>query len=162
MSEILEQQYEYIRRTRELLLSFLEEIPVQKLHETVPGFGHGCILRTHIHVIDCYRRWLGSFAFHERWADFRDTADDDIKHYDVKKVRDRFKEVDDIVQKFFHEFHDRWLESIENEVGWMDQALSVTPLFLLTHTETHEFHHKGQIVSMARHLGYTPPITDLD
>lgn len=85
MSEILEQQYEYIRRTREILLSFLEEIPVQKLHETVPGFGHGCILRTHIHVIDCYRRWLGSFAFHERWADFRDTADDDIKHYDVKR-----------------------------------------------------------------------------
>ena len=32
---------------------------------------------------------------------------------------------------------------------------SITPLWLLTHTETHEFHHKGQIVSVARHLGYT-------
>ena len=32
------------------------------------------------------------------------------------------------------------------------EPLSTTPLWLLTHTETHEFHHKGQIVSMARHL----------
>ncbi len=41
------------------------------------------------------------------------------------------------------------------------EPLSITPLWLLTHTETHEFHHKGQIVSMARHLGYTPPNTIL-
>ena len=151
MSEILEQQYGYIRRTREILFSFLEEIPVQKLHENLPGFGNRSILKTHIHVVDYYRRWLGSIAFNERWADFRDTTDFDIEHSDVEKVRDRFKEVDEIVQKFFHEFNDRWLESIENEVGWMEQPLTVTPLFLLMHTESHEFHHKGQIVSMARH-----------
>jgi uncharacterized damage-inducible protein DinB len=140
----------------------LEEIPVQKLHEQLLGFGNRSILKTHIHVVDCYRRWLESFAFNERWADFRDSTDYDIEHSDVKTIRDRFKEVDAIVQKFFHEFNECWLENIENEVGWMDQPLSVTPLFLLTHTQTHEFHHKGQIVSMARHLGYTPPITDLD
>ena len=38
---------------------------------------------------------------------------------------------------------------------------STTRIWLLTHTETHEFHHKGQIASMARHLGYVPPNTDL-
>lgn len=80
MSEILERQCRYVRGTREILFLFLEEIPVQKLHESVPSIGHGSILRTHIHVIDCYRRWLGN---------------------------------------------------IENEVGWMEEPLSVTPLFLL-------------------------------
>lgn len=162
MSEILVHQYGYVRRTREILFSFLEEIPVEKLQVPVPGIGHSSILRTHIHVIDCYRRWLGSFAFNERWADFKDTPDYDVEHSDVKKVRDRFREVDEIVQKFLAEFKDRWLENIENEVGWMEEPLSVTPLFLLTHTQTHEFHHKGQIVSMARQLGYNPPTTDLD
>lgn len=162
MSEILVRQYGYIRSTREILLAFLEEIPLQKLYEIVPNFGHGTIVRTHIHVVDCYRYWLGSFAFNERRADFRDTPDYEIEHSDVNKIRDRFKEVDDLVQRFLDEFNERWSENIENEVEWMDQPFTATPLFLLTHTETHEFHHKGQIVSMARHLGYTPPITDLD
>lgn len=39
MHEILEQQYGYIRRAREILFSFLEEIPVQKLNENLPEFG---------------------------------------------------------------------------------------------------------------------------
>ena len=50
---------------------------------------------------------------------------------------------------------------IANEVKWQEKPWSTTPLWLLTHTETHEFHHKGQIVAMARHLGYNPPDTDL-
>ncbi|MFP3360862.1 DinB family protein, partial [Planococcus sp. SIMBA_143] len=33
--------------------------------------------------------------------------------------------------------------------------------WLYTHTATHEFHHKGQIVKIGRKLGYIPPDTDL-
>ncbi|EAO54139.1 hypothetical protein RBTH_08368 [Bacillus thuringiensis serovar israelensis ATCC 35646] len=65
--------------------------------------------------------------------------------------------VDENVQRFLDEYYDRWLENIANEVKWQKEPWSTTPLWLLTHTETHEFHHKGQIVSMARYLGYTPP-----
>ncbi|MCU5378655.1 hypothetical protein OCA08_16075 [Bacillus cereus] len=108
MLHILKEQYNLISSTRETLFSFLEEIPLEKLHSTVPNFGSGSIIKTHIHVADCYRYWLGSFAFKQK-----------------------------------------------------KEPWSTTPLWLLTHTETHEFHHKGQIVSMARHLGYNPPDTDL-
>lgn len=79
----------------------------------------------------------------------------------MEKVRTRFKLVDATVQRFLDEYNDRWLENIANEVKWQKEPWSTTPLWLLTHTETHEFHHKGQIVSMARHLGYNPPDTDL-
>ena len=63
MLHILKQQYHLISSTRETLFSFLEEIPLEKLHSTVPNFGSGSIIKTHIHVADCYRYWLGSFAF---------------------------------------------------------------------------------------------------
>lgn len=58
MLHVLKQQYNLISSTRETLFSFLEEIPQEKLHSTVPNFGSGSILKTHIHVADCYRYWL--------------------------------------------------------------------------------------------------------
>ncbi len=94
-------------------------------------------------------------------ADFSFASDYEVEHADVEKVRTRFKLVDEVVLRFLDEYNDRWLENIANEVKWQKEPWSTTPLWLLTHTETHEFHHKGQIVSMARHLGYTPPDTDL-
>ncbi|MGN4632630.1 DinB family protein [Bacillus cereus group sp. MYBK34-1] len=161
MLHILKQQYNLISSTRETLFSFLEEIPVEKLHSTVSNFGSGSIIKTHIHVADCYRYWLGSFASKQKRADFSFASDYEIEHANVEKVRARFKLVDETVQHFLDEYNDRWLENIANEVKWQKEPWSTTPLWLLTHTETHEFHHKGQIVSMARHLGYTPPDTDL-
>jgi uncharacterized damage-inducible protein DinB len=37
-----------------------------------------------------------------------------------------------------------------------------TPALILHHVLTHAFHHKGQIVSMCRDLGYPAPDTDLN
>lgn len=70
MLDILKQQYHLISATRETLFTFLEDIPLEKLHSTVPNFGSGSIIKTHIHVADCYRYWLGSFAFKQKRADF--------------------------------------------------------------------------------------------
>jgi uncharacterized damage-inducible protein DinB len=159
MLDVLKQQYGFIRSTRQTLFAFMEEIPLQKLHNTVPNFGSGSMIRTHIHIADCYRSWLGRFALKQ--TDFSFATDYEIEHSDVKKVRDRFELVDELVEQFMDEFHSRWFENIANRVKWQEEPWSTTPLWLLTHTETHEFHHKGQIVSMARHMGYNPPDTDL-
>jgi uncharacterized damage-inducible protein DinB len=161
MFDVLKQQYDFIRSTRETLFTFLEGIPLQKLHTAIPNFGSGSIIRTHIHVADCYRYWLGSFAFKQKRSDFSFATDYDIEHSDVKNVRERFGLADEIVQRFMDEYNSRWFEIIENEVTWQKEPWRTTPLWLFTHVVTHEFHHKGQIVSMARHLGYNPPDTDL-
>lgn len=159
MLDVLKQQYGFISSTRQALFLFLEEIPLQYLHKTVPNFGNTTIIRTHLHVADCYLGWLGRFALKQ--SDFKFATDYEIEHSDVKNVRERFKLVDEVVQRFLDEFNSRWFENIANQVKWQKEPWVTTPLWLLTHTETHEFHHKGQIVSMARHLGYIPPDTDL-
>lgn len=162
MLDVLKQQYSFIRSTREILFEFLEQIPMKDLHAQVSGFGAGSIIKTHIHVADCYRYWLGSFALGQKRADFSFATDDEKEHADVQQVRDRFTLANEAVDQFLDTYSSRWLESIANEVKWQKEPWSTTPLWLLTHTETHEFHHKGQIVSMTRHLGYVPPNTDLD
>ncbi len=51
--------------------------------------------------------------------------------------------------------------TISVSVTWQPEPLIATPRWLFTHTVTHEFHHKGQVVAMGRLLGYPPPETDL-
>ena len=49
------------------------------------------------------------------------------------------------------------------ELHFPDGDIAVrTPALILHHVLTHAFHHKGQIVSMCRILGYPAPDTDLN
>lgn len=159
MLEMLQEQYNSIKAARKNMFMFLEELPPQLLHQTVPSFGRGTIIRSYIHVVDCYRFWLGAFAF-KKINEHMDIAIQEAERADVACVRERFAEVDELVQRFINEYHDRWSEPIEQDEGWQGHPKTATPLLLLTHTETHEFHHKGQIVLMARHLGWPPPADD--
>lgn len=155
----LRAQYDYIKQTRQVLFSFLEQLPQSVLHESVPNFGSGTIINTHIHVADCYRYWLGTFALRMEGLSF--TSDAEVKIADMKWVRERFEQVDQIVEKFIGTYSVDWTGDILGKVKWQKEPWKTTPLWLLTHAETHEFHHKGQIVTMARHLGFEPPDTDL-
>ncbi|GIQ70478.1 damage-inducible protein DinB [Xylanibacillus composti] len=157
MLNILQQQYDWVRSARQNLFAFLEEIPTPILHSPVPAFGRGTIIRTHLHVVDTYRWWLGAFAS-KKLDEHREISVNETA--DVKFVREWFANVDERVQQFLYEFDNRWSEPIEQDESWQGYPKAPTPLLLITHLETHEFHHKGQIVSMARNLGYPPPADD--
>ncbi|KRW92294.1 damage-inducible protein DinB [Alicyclobacillus tengchongensis] len=159
MHHLLKQQYDLIRSTREALFVFLESIPLRDLQAPVSGFGSGSIIKTYIHVADCYLYWLGAFAL--RQHDFSFASDHEVTNSDVQRVRDRFELVNETVDHFLQVYHSKWDAHVQNHVRWQETPKTTTPLWLLTHTETHEFHHKGQIVAMARQLGYVPPDTDL-
>jgi uncharacterized damage-inducible protein DinB len=75
-------------------------------------------------------------------------------------MREVFKETDILVHEFLNEYKGKLNHTVHvtfNSGG----SLEITPLWLFTHTITHEFHHKGQIVKVGRQLGYVPPDTDL-
>jgi len=77
---------------------------------------------------------------------------------DVDMLRRWFAISDEVVDEFLHAYGSRARELIYNK---SEGPIGLTPLWLMTHTMTHEFHHKGQIVTLARRLGYAPPDTDL-
>ncbi|MCP3027145.1 DinB family protein [Halobacillus sp. A5] len=70
-----------------------------------------------------------------------------------------------LILKFAAQFLDEYEEApetkIKGTVSWQENEIELSVLWLMTHTITHEFHHKGQIVSIARRLGYEPVDTDL-
>lgn len=156
VSHLLSEQYDLIRKTRETLFSFLESLPADVLHKKVPGFGFDTIAHAHLHAAGCYMHWLVKFARIRSYPQF--PTDEEIQSADVPDLRHWFSISDAVVAEFLSVYESRLSEVIYHH---SEGSMGVTPLWLMTHTITHEFHHKGQIVAMARCLGYAPPDTDL-
>jgi uncharacterized damage-inducible protein DinB len=148
-------QYEWIRRTRELLFRYCETVSPADYVKELEIFGGDSIRNLHAHVADCYRVWLGSRGLGKSLPKI---TPDSINC--VQEIREAFRKTDDLVHEFLNEFADRWDNTVQVcfEEG---ESAEISSLWLFTHTITHEFHHKGQIVKIGRHLGYIPPDTDL-
>ncbi|MGI8600731.1 MAG: DinB family protein, partial [Chitinophagaceae bacterium] len=72
---------------------------------------------------------------------------------------DYFNSVDKLADEFIGVFQNDSFKELKIIVN--ENTISKTPFELFTHVITHEFHHKGQILSLSRHLGYLPVDTDI-
>ncbi len=67
--------------------------------------------------------------------------------------------MEEILKRSSHELDNYIEKSPEWKQG--NEMIMKTVHQLLFHSVTHEYHHKGQIVTMIRMLGYTPNNTDV-
>ncbi|MTW86470.1 DUF664 domain-containing protein [Virgibacillus dakarensis] len=153
---VLEKQYDWIRFTREKLFRYCEKLTIEDYTCEIDKFSWGSMRNLHVHVAGCYQSWLGNFGLTKGIT--RVTPD---LVSNVEDMRQIFENVNELVFEFLEEFEGQWDFGITGPVSWQDEEEELTPLWLYTHVVTHEFHHKGQIVSMGRHLGYIPGNTDL-
>lgn len=149
--DLFETQYDWIRRTRETLFNYCETMSPEDYVKTLENFGGDSIRDLHVHVSNCYRVWLGNRALGKLLPQINP---EEVNN--VREVRAIFQETDNLVAEFLRSFKDNWDATYKRENG-----AEYTALWLFTHTTTHEFHHKGQIVKIGRQLGYVPPDTDL-
>lgn len=77
----------------------------------------------------------------------------------VDEVKRLFISIDQAVFDFVTKFEISALTPIELEIKGRKRPFS--PFELFTHLITHEFHHKGQVLSLSRHWGYLPVDTDI-
>lgn len=155
MKELLE-MYSMVRRTRQVLFSYCETLPPAVYTAERPGYSMGSIRNIHIHAADCYRHWLSAFGLGEASVPLEETD-----YPDVAAAREAFRASDALVERFLARFGQDMSEPVTRPVRWQKEPLTVSALWLFTHTVTHEFHHKGQIVLMGREAGYPAPDTDL-
>jgi uncharacterized damage-inducible protein DinB len=139
-------------------LDYCESLPEEVFAGSRSDFGHGSIHGTLIHVAGCYRYWLAATALQLDMPEFRQSD-----YPTAAGIRRLFAgSVDPLVDAFLAEYGANGLGvDLEWKVGWRAEPLRFSPLWVLTHMITHEFHHKGQIVAFGRILGYPPPETDL-
>ena len=152
--------YDWVRQSRSVLLDFCAELKPEDLTRQLGGFGWSSVRNTLIHMAECYSAWLGSFLLDRTKNPFM--TDDELGLIDLDGVRRQFEVVDDLVNDFFNEFGSGMTQPITRTIPWREsEVLTASPRQLFMHSITHEFHHKGQVVSMMRQMGYVPPDTDL-
>ena len=154
-------EYEWVKQTRAVLLDFCSELEPNDFNRQVDGFGFQSMKETLVHIANCYYAWLGSYVLLKTKKPL--TSKEELQQLGLNEIKVRFQQVDSFVNEVFEVHAHNMDEPIQRAIPWRDggEPISITPGKLLMHTITHEFHHKGQIVAMARQMGYEPPSTDV-
>ena len=149
------EQYQLVKDAREVIFKFCKTFSNDDYIKPIENFGRGSIRNTQAHIVDAYIHWIANFALNKSVSYLKaDTI------HSVDNMREEYRNVDEWIEEFLNIHTNQPDKKIVNQLGRRGQVES-TPLALFTHMITHEFHHKGQMVSMARMMGYPPPDTDI-
>ncbi len=154
MQQTLEFQYDLIKSARSVLLDYCETMSEEDFLSENSTFGTGSVRNLLVHNANTYLGWLGIRALNREQEFIRY---DSIRN--MAQVRRLYENIDLIVADFIAAFSADYTSALQLDVR--GDKLSASPFKLFTHVITHEFHHKGQILSLSRHLGYTPVDTDV-
>ena len=155
LSEYTTQQYKLVQHSRRTLFNYCETISAPDFINQNSSFGRGGSIRNLlVHVANTYQFWIGANALKK---DIRFTTYDSQEN--INDIIILFKNIDIIMYEFIELFNNQIIDEIEYELNGITKSVSLFKLF--THVITHEFHHKGQVLSLSRHLGYIPIDTDI-
>lgn len=155
MNPDLRALYPWVKFSRERVFAWAESLPDGVYTQERPDFAYGSLRNVQAHIADCYVAWVGVRGLGEEhgWVDTAVVPD-------VAAMRRVYAGVDAMMARAFDQF------TTPDEVfdlSWRDEVLQVTQRWLVMHPVTHEFHHKGQMLTMGRVLGHPhPPGPDTD
>lgn len=143
--------YAWVQRTRDGVFSYLAGVPADIALTRHPAF-RGSMLGLLMHAGDCYLYWI-RHAGVGRGEESVESGEP----RDLDALRAHFRSVDEAVAEVLA----RPAAELDVPFEWHGERF--TWRWLLMHPVTHEFHHKGQLASLGRILGYpVPEGTDLD
>jgi len=151
---MLSKQYESVLSSRGTILDYIKTISEEDFLSENSTFGRGSIRNLLVHICDTYASWIGERALKKEiiYKPFNEyeTLANCVAYFEV---------INNYIEEFINRFSNDYqtdLKIIRN-----GKLVGLSPLKLFTHVITHEFHHKGQIMSLSRHLGYIPVDADI-
>jgi uncharacterized damage-inducible protein DinB len=136
--------HRWTHETLELVFEHAARLPPALLVRGVPGFGAATVRRQLVHVLANEQTWVRALQL--------------LPPAEAPSLEDRQRVIAGTV-KYIETVPDINAELQTLPLNWVGPPRS--PAFILHHVCTHAFHHKGQIVTMFRILGYPAPDTDL-
>lgn len=155
MENLLQLQYREVQGARGALFAYLGTMANADLLKPVAEFNNNTITNLLVHTANAYLHWLVFFDTQTPVDYFNDEHVDSLD--DIKAI---YQIVDEQAVAFLDKYQLNYSQPI-NQYTRSGKALLTTPLQLFTHAITHEFHHKGQVLTMSRLLGYIPADTDV-
>jgi uncharacterized damage-inducible protein DinB len=149
------QQYGFVCHAREVLLNYCKTISNSDfLKENISFSRGGSIRNLLVHVANTYEFWIGKCAL-ERTVVFTDYG----SKQNIQEITNFFGSINILMAEFIESQQGPKINGINYVINGVRN--SAEPFLIFTHVITHEFHHKGQVLSLSRHLGYTPVDTDI-
>ena len=138
-------------RSLTLVLDHVATLPPAVLAQEVEGFGVSTILEQLHHVFGAERYWIsvlmGRTDASEREEDRASL--DAVRAFGVRTTA--------TTRAYLERRTDDELERPVACVTWKGEARTFVPLQVLLRTQTHLFHHVGQVTAMARTFGHPVP-----
>lgn len=154
LDDFVKEQYTFIQDSRAVLFNYCRTISPEDLLRENSSFGRGGSIRNLlVHIANTYQYWILLVALQQR---FTRLEFDGFKNTD--DIERLFGHVDETMERFIDSNED-WNRVIGYEANGMKKTSTAFRLF--SHVVTHEFHHKGQILSISRGWGYVPVDTDI-
>jgi len=151
---MLHQQYKLVLSSRRTILDYIKTISEEDFLSENSTFGRGSIRNLLVHICDTYASWIGERALKKEiiYKSFNEygTLADCLAYFDV---------INSYIDGFLNAFENDYQTDLK--IVRNGELIGLSPLKLFTHVITHEFHHKGQIMSLSRHLGYIPVDADI-
>jgi uncharacterized damage-inducible protein DinB len=154
VNQDLQTFYDLAKRTRAKVLNWLATLPPEVFTQEHEAFAYGSLRNIYAHVADCYLGWVGEVGLGSKPVE--------IKVKDISELRAAFDKVDATLAEALETF-----DILDERFTWTSpkgHIHKLTQRWLILHPITHEFHHKGQALALARVLGHPHsgnPDTDL-
>jgi uncharacterized damage-inducible protein DinB len=148
-------QYQMILGARAVLLDYCDTFQAEHFTAETTGFGRGGSIRNLlVHNGHVYRFWMGEHGLGKemQYPEYTEISN-------VQECRDYYASINSLAAEFIRRFGARPAAVLSSTCN--DKVTTTTALEVFTHVITHEFHHKGQMLSISRQLGYTPVDTDV-
>ena len=153
MVNTMTEQYQMVRDSRKILFDYCGDLQNDHFVREHPSFGRGGSIRNlTVHIANTYQFWIGRHALAQ---EIEFTPYQSIT--EPSTLSGLFETIDIMMDTFFT----RCQKTNAFTIKLSDKTEVITTLKLFTHVVTHEFHHKGQILSLSRQWGYTPVDTDI-
>jgi uncharacterized damage-inducible protein DinB len=144
-----------VRDTRQVVFQFLKTQVAGDISKPVSVFNDKTISYMFVHIANTYIAWAGNFAL--KGADGYFNQDEPLN---LTQLQSLFAQVDEIMARFTDHFATNPTKFVKG-YKWPEKYIETDAYGIFTHVITHEFHHKGQAMTMARLLGHIPPDTDV-
>ncbi len=149
------EQYDLVRESRKVLLGFCKTISADNFAKENSLFGNGGSIRNlFVHIANAYEFWITTCGLNKNIVFTKYESKENIRD-----IIDLFDTIDISMVEFIQSFKNREIKRIYFEIDGVKNNADSFKLF--SHVITHEFYHKGQILSVSRLLGYIPIDTDI-
>lgn len=153
--ETLQELLAYHYSRREMLYRFLSSLTPEEFVRPM-HVGWRDIRSTLVHCLECETFWV------EHVLQKKGRPDYDFGRYpDVASVQGLAAEVKESTLSCVSRLTDEAMKGTASNTWSNGTVVEFTVSKLFLHVITHDVHHRGQVLALARQLGYEPPELDM-